>query len=146
MNLPIQITYRNMEPHPGADEMIRGAATKLDHFFHHITSCRVMVEVPHRHHKRGRHFHVRIEIGVPGKELVVTREPSRKTTRMRNKKWTRNHEVQGPRKDFSFAVNDAFKEARRRVQDYTRCLRGDVKLHERVRPERAAKLGADQEG
>ena len=43
-------------------------AAKLEEFFSRITSCRVVVEAPHRHHKSGELFHVRIDLGVPGHE------------------------------------------------------------------------------
>lgn len=50
---------------------VQEEAAKLDRYFDRITSCRVIVEAPHRHHRRGEPFHVRIELGVPGKELSL---------------------------------------------------------------------------
>ena len=55
---------------------VQDEADKLDKNFGRITNCRVIVEAPHRHHRHGDSFHIRIELGVPGKELVVTHEPT----------------------------------------------------------------------
>lgn len=147
MDTPIQITFRNMEPSEAVDRRIRSEAEKLEKYFDHITSCRVVIEVPHRHHARGRHFHLRIELGVPGREIIVTREPSlhRTMVRSRARRWRKRNELQAMRRDPYIVIHDAFKEARRQVQDYIRQLRGDVKQHGHVRPERAAKLAAAAE-
>lgn len=53
MEPPIQITYRNMEPSDAVTARIESEAAKLDTFFERITSCRVIVEAPHLHHKWG---------------------------------------------------------------------------------------------
>ncbi len=76
MILPIQITFRNMEPSAKAEEWIRKEAAKLDEFYNHIMACRIVVELPSRHRKFGSLYHVRIDLTVPGGELVVKREPS----------------------------------------------------------------------
>ena len=76
MILPIQITFRNMESSDEAEEWIRKEGAKLDEFYSHIMACRVVVEFPSRHRKFGSLYHVRIDLTVPGGELVVKREPS----------------------------------------------------------------------
>ena len=80
MELPIQISYRNMESSDAVTTRIEAEVAKLDTFFDRITSCRVVVEAPHRHHKWGELFHVRIELGVPGTEPVVSHEPTPRAT------------------------------------------------------------------
>jgi ribosomal subunit interface protein len=54
---------------------VRTRADKLEHFSDRITRCHVTIETPHRHHLHGRHHQVRIDVGVPGSALVVTRHP-----------------------------------------------------------------------
>jgi ribosome-associated translation inhibitor RaiA len=76
MILPVQITFRNMPPSDAVAARVQEEAEKLDEFYRRITSCRVIVEIPHRHHTLGEQFHVRIELGVPGGEIVVRHEPS----------------------------------------------------------------------
>ena len=51
----------------------RDKAAKLDQYFPDIMSCRVTVEQAHKHQNQGRAFAVRIDVTVPGRELVVNR-------------------------------------------------------------------------
>jgi ribosome-associated translation inhibitor RaiA len=76
MILPLQTTFRNVDASPAVAARVQEEAEKLGRYFDHITSCRVIVEAPHRHHLNGESFHIRIELGVPGKELVVAHEPT----------------------------------------------------------------------
>ena len=77
MKIPLQITYRHMEATPAIEENIREKAAKLDTIYDEIMSCRVAVEAPHRHHHKGKAYVVRIDLTVPGGELVINREPKR---------------------------------------------------------------------
>jgi ribosome-associated translation inhibitor RaiA len=133
MELPVQITYRNMQSSDAVTARIQEEAAKLDEFFSRITSCRVVVEAPHRHHKWGELFHVRIELGVPGTELVVSHEPSpRAALRHDEEAVLKKHiEIHPEHKDVYVAVRDAFVSARRQLQDYVKRLRGEVKAHVR---------------
>ena len=87
-------------------------------------SCRVAVEAPHKHHHKGKLYHVRINITVPDKELVVSREPDQHHA----------HE------DVYVAIRDAFDAMRRQLEDYARRRRGKVKRHEAPPHGRIAKL------
>ena len=69
----------------------------------------MVVEVPHKHHHQGQQFNVRIDIGVPGSEIVVNRDHA---------------------EDIYVALRDAFDAAKRQLEDYARKIRGDVKTHE----------------
>ena len=114
MQLPVQVTFRALSPSPSIDQHVRRRVAKLDTFYERIMGCRVVVEVPHRHHKHGKRYHVRIDITVPGHELVVGRNPSENL----------NHE------DVHAAIDDAFDDAERMVEDHARRLRQDRKsLH-----------------
>jgi len=123
-----------MEPSESVTARIREEAAKLDEFFPRITSCRVVVEAPHRHHKLGELFHVRIDLGVPGNELVVSHEPSpRATLRHDEEAVLKKHiEIHPEHKDVYVAIRDAFGSARRQLQDYVKRLRGEVKYHVRA--------------
>ncbi len=130
MKSPVRITFRNLEPSVMVEEWVRAEAEKLDTFYDRIMSCRVAVEIPHRHHRKGKQCHVRIDLVLPGKELVIKREPgpsskSRKTKAALAGKVSRTE----PHHDLRLAIHDAFKAAGRRVQDYARLHRGDVKTH-----------------
>lgn len=121
MDTPLEITWRDV-PHSAAIEAdIREKAKKLESFYDHIVSCRVVVEAPHAHHRKGKLYRLRIGIQVPGKEIIVTRDPSKDHA----------HE------DLYVSIRDAFDAARRQLQDYARVQRGDVKPHE---PHRHARV------
>lgn len=131
MKSQLQITFRNMKPSKEVEEWIRAGAAKLDTVYSQLMGCRVVVEIPHRHHKRGSRYHIRIDLTVPQGEIVVKREPSLSAqARQLGEREIKQHaEAQIPHKDLRLAVNDAFKAATRRLQDYARRQRGDVKSH-----------------
>ena len=117
MQIPPQITIRDMEHSDALETHIRDKVNKLDEFFDRIMSCRVVVEMPHKHHHQGKQFNVRIDIGVPGSELVVNRDHA---------------------EDVYIALRDAFDAAKRQLEDYARKMRGDVKTHQpKRRPEKS---------
>jgi ribosomal subunit interface protein len=109
MQIPMQITIRDFENSAALETHIREKAEKLDEFFKHIMSCRVVVEMPHKHHHQGKEFNVRIDIGVPGSEIAVNRDHS---------------------EDVYVAIRDAFDAAKRQLEDYARKIRGDVKARD----------------
>lgn len=102
MKLPLQITYRNIDPTPALEKAIRSRAAKLDQTRHGITACRVALEAPHRHHHKGRRYRVRVDLTVPGAELVAGRRSAREAA----------HE------DAYVAIRDAFRAARRELDGF----------------------------
>jgi ribosome-associated translation inhibitor RaiA len=132
MKLPTQITFRNMDSSPAVEARVREEAEKLSEFYDSIMGCRVMVEIPHQHRQQGKRFHLRIDLTVPGGEIVVNHEPSLGGSIRQNgiEKRKKEQEVAAPRKDIYVAIRDAFKAARRRLQDYARKQSGAVKRHE----------------
>jgi len=113
MKIPMQVTFRGMEKSEAVEASVLEHAKKLDQFCDHIISCRAVIEAPHHHKHKGNIYHVSIDITAPGKEIAVTRDPSKHQA----------HE------DIYVAIRDAFNAARRQLQDYTRKQRGDVKTH-----------------
>ncbi len=109
MQIPLQITLRDMPPSEAVETRIREKAQKLDSFYDRIMSCRVVVESPQRHQHQGKLHSVRIDLSVPGAELVVNRV---------------EHE------DIYVAIRDAFNAIGRKLEDYARRQRGDVKVHD----------------
>lgn len=108
MQRPLDITFRDVPHSDTLDADIRDKVSKLETLYPHITGCHVVVEMPHKHTHQGREFVVRVDIKVPGGELVI------------------NHEHSA---DAHVAVRDAFDAAKRKLQDYARRQRGDVKRH-----------------
>ncbi|MGZ4870532.1 MAG: cold shock domain-containing protein [Candidatus Angelobacter sp.] len=125
---PLQITFRNGMPQPAAELWIRAEAAKLENFYNRIMGCRVAVESPHRHHREGSAYHVRIDLTVPGGELVIKHEPTLRTrARQMGEREIKKHLEVRAHKQLRQAINEAFKAAGRRLQDYSRRQRGDVK-------------------
>ena len=131
MILPVQISFRNMKPSEAVEDRIREEVSKLETFYEGIIGCRVVVELPHKHHKRGDLFHVRIDLTVPGAELVVKKEPSLQASlrQVDHEKQTKSWEAHAAHKDVFVVIRDAFKEARRQLQDYSQRARGQTKAH-----------------
>jgi ribosomal subunit interface protein len=124
MQLPLQITFHGVDHSDQVEQYVRERAEKLETFDPRITACRVAVELPHRHSQHGEHFRVRVDITRPGGELVAERAP------------TENHGYD----DLYAAIDAAFDDAGRRLKDFVRRHRGEVKDHERARHGVIAKL------
>ena len=99
MQLPLQITLRNLAHSDAVETAIRKRAEKLDRYHKHIVSCRVVVEIPSRHKQQGKEFVVRLDIKVPGSEIAINHD---------------HHE------DVYRALQDAFLAAQRKLEDHAR--------------------------
>jgi ribosome-associated translation inhibitor RaiA len=113
MTTPLQITSRHFPPSDALSAFIRGEADSLERIHDRIVRCHVIVERPHNHHEKGRHFLVRIEVVVPGGDLFAGRDPAGDST----------HE------DPYVAVSDAFRAMRRQLAEWSRRRRGETKNH-----------------
>ncbi len=112
MEIPLQITTRNIELSEPTRDDLKRRADKLDTFFNRIMRCRIAVEVPHRYKKQAMNvveYNIRIDMTVPGREIVIKNKPN---------------------KDLDIAIRDAFEAAQRKLEDYVRKMRGDVKRRE----------------
>jgi ribosome-associated translation inhibitor RaiA/cold shock CspA family protein len=129
MRLPLQITFRHMEPSPALESRVRELAARLEKFSAQIALCHVVIEGPHGHQQQGERFAVTMDITVPGREITVRRarpnDPS--------------HE------DAYVALRDVFRAARRRLQDYERRRRQDVKTHTEAAQGRICEIHPEQD-
>ena len=114
MKLPLQVSFHNTDPAPAIEDAVRERAARLDRYCDHITSCRVVIDTPHKHHRKGNLYQVRLDITVPGYEIAVSREAA-------------GHEAA---KHLPDAIKDAFSAADRLLEDYVRRRRQDVKRHD----------------
>jgi len=113
MRLPLQITFRHMSPSPALEARIRTLASRLDRFSGHIIRCHVIVEPPAHHQHQGFLYDFRIDITLPGEEIAIRHA----------------HPADHAHEDAYVALRDAFRAARRRLEDYERKRRRDVKTH-----------------
>lgn len=124
MQSQLQITVRGMPSSEALESHIRDKVHKLESFCEHVVSCHVVVEVPHKHKQQGKQFNVRIDLGVPGSEIVVNRD---------------HHE------DPYVALRDAINAAKRQLEDYAHRIRRETKAHSLVRHGRVQRI-SHQEG
>jgi cold shock CspA family protein/ribosome-associated translation inhibitor RaiA len=146
MIAPLQISFRNMKPSAAVDARIREEVAKLETFCQSIMRCRVVVELPHRHHSKGDLYHVRIELVLPGAELIIQKEPSAYAALRQThaEKVLKSYETHAAHKDVFVVIGDAFKEARRQLQDYARRIRGQTKTHTPQPSGRVSRLFPDE--
>lgn len=112
MQIPLDITGHHISLRTEDEALIARKAAKLERFYERLTSCRVVIDGPGNHHRSGGFYKVRIHLGVPGNELTVDRQ---KET------------------DLTAAIHAAFDAAKRKLTDYARTRRGDVKHHGEVK-------------
>ena len=73
MQIPLQITFRGLTPSPAIESLIRQRSARIERFYDRIIRCHVVVDMPHRHQRKGRQFSVHVDITTPESEIVVTR-------------------------------------------------------------------------
>jgi len=113
MMLPLQITFRQMESSPALEARIRELASRLDKFSQHIMRCHVIVEPVSHHQHQGALYNFHISIAVPDEEIAIDHA----------------HPRDHAHEDIYVALRDAFRAARRKLEDYERRHRHDVKRH-----------------
>jgi ribosomal subunit interface protein len=108
MQVPLQINFHDVPQSEALEARVREKAARLEAFYPRIMSCRVAIEAQHRHKHQGKHYAVRVDVRVPGREIVANRD---------------HHE------DVYVALREAFDAARRQLEEYAKVQRGDVKAH-----------------
>ena len=119
MQIPLQITLRNIPKSEAVEAAIRKRAEKLDRYHRRIVSCRVVVEIPSRHKQQGKEFVVHLDIKVPGSEIVISHD---------------HHE------DLYTALHEAFQAAQRRLEAHAPAI---ARRYAGNRPKRLEETAAD---
>jgi ribosomal subunit interface protein len=114
METPLELSFVNLDHSDAVEQRIRERVDKLERFFGRVTSCHVFVEAPHKQHRKGNRFEVRVEVRVPGTELAVTNNPGDVNA----------HE------DLNVAIRDAFNAMERQLRKWKQKLTGEVKAHD----------------
>jgi ribosomal subunit interface protein len=105
MQIPLEISSRQIELTVPLEEDLRRRAAKLERHYDRITSCRIAVERPSNHHQEGGPYRVRLDITVPGSELIAKKEGE----------------------ELNAVIRDAFQAAERQVEEFSQRQRGAVK-------------------
>lgn len=119
MKKPLELRFLGMEPSAAVEAAARRKADKLEQYWHDIMSCRVTIELLHKHKHQGKPYTVRIDVTVPGHELSVDRV---------------QHE------DVYVALRDAFDDMTRQLEDAIRRIR-DQEVAAAGRPPKRVSLG-----
>ena len=118
MLIPVQITFRGLARIAWLADEIRERSAGLDRYGASITSCRVVVEPSHGRHHDANRYRLRIDMTVPGDELVVSRELAlhggRKVVASGPKSAVTD--LRPERRPAQVAVRQAFDAARRQLQ------------------------------
>lgn len=127
--VPVQTTFRHLPSSPALAARVEAETQKLLRYSRPILSCHAVIVAPHRHRQQGRHFSVHLELSLPGERLAITHEAAgvRRTAEVTG--GTKATETEADHKDAYVVLRKAFDSARRRLQDYARRRRGEVKLH-----------------
>ncbi len=112
MQIPPQIEFENMKPAQEIKDAILKRVAELEQRAGRATSCRVVVKAPSQHHREGGLYEVHIHLTLPEeREVNVERSPP----------------ADERRADLTFAINDAFKRARRQLEDQVRRTQRQMK-------------------
>jgi ribosomal subunit interface protein len=114
MQVPLEISTRFINLTPPIEAELRKRADRLERHTDRITGCRIAVERPTgNHHQEGGPFRVRVDVTVPGSELVADKSDA----------------------ELYAAIRQAFDAAERQVETWSQRKRGDVKTHQELPPE-----------
>lgn len=125
MQVPLQITFRNMEASEMIEADIRKRVDKLTSHHQEVISCHIVVEAPAPHHHKGGLYKTRIDITCPDGKFVINREPPAQH---------KEHE------DVHVSLRDAFNAVERKLDEYSCKRKGEVKMHEEVPRGRISQL------
>jgi cold shock CspA family protein/ribosome-associated translation inhibitor RaiA len=115
METPVEIDFQGMTGDPEIQDVIAKHVAQLEQRYGRVTACRVALKGPGGHHHTGGLYEVNVRLALPnGSEVNVERTPP----------------ADERHSDLAFAINDAFRQARRQLQDHVRRLQGHVKQHE----------------
>ena len=100
MQTPPEIEFQGMTSTPEIQDTIEKHVAELEQRWGRITACRVVLKGAGRHHRKGGLYEVHIRLALPdGREVNVERTPP----------------ADDRHSDLTFAINDAFKHARRQL-------------------------------
>lgn len=100
MTMANQVTYRDLDASQALNAIIDKRLMKLGRFSNAILHSRVVLESPHNHKHKGKHYRATVEIDLKGNPITISQQdPS-----------------------IHIAVRDAFNIAERKLKSYARQL------------------------
>lgn len=115
MQTPVQIDFQGMNAKPDIRSAVSKHVEQLEERFGRITAGRIVVKAPSDHHRKGGLYEINIHLALPdARDVNIDRTP----------------QADERYSELNFALNDAFKRARRQLQDQVDRMQGEVKQHE----------------
>lgn len=116
MQIPLELAFHNMAPSAALDAAVRREVRRLERHCSRVTSCRVVIEMPHKRHRKGQNApDVHVLLRVPGREIAVSRELA--------------HGENGKSSTDAYAVlREAFDAAKLRLKHFRRRKIGQIRL------------------
>jgi ribosome-associated translation inhibitor RaiA len=114
MQTPVEIDFQGMDVREDVRASIAKHVNELEQRYGRVTAGRVALKAPSAHHRNGGLYEVNIRLALPnGRDVNV------------------GHTAQADERhaDLAFAINDAFKRARRQLQDQVDRMQGNTKQH-----------------
>jgi ribosome-associated translation inhibitor RaiA len=109
MQTLVEIDFQGMDAKPDIRSAIAAHVSELERQYGRATACRVVLKAPGGHHRTGGLYEVNIRMALPnGREVNVA------STAQADQRHS----------DLTFAINDAFKRARRQLQDQVGRMQG----------------------
>jgi ribosome-associated translation inhibitor RaiA len=135
MQLQPVVTFRGITASAALESDIRRRIAKLQRYYPRMIGCRVLVAQPGRHRCAGRAFNVRIDMSMPQGHVEISHAASlRADAREAEQDSYRKQDASvSERRYATVAVREAFESARRRLQDFGRRQRGDIKTRSEAR-------------
>ena len=114
METPVQLDFQGFEAKADLRGAVERHIAQLEERFGRVTAGRIVLKAPGGHHRTGGLYEINIRLALPeGREVNIGRTP----------------QADERHADLSFALNDAFKRARRQLQDQADRMAGNVKTH-----------------
>lgn len=95
MSAPLQLVFQGMDPSEAIASSVEHRFERLKRLAPQMVGCRVVIELAQKHQHQGRPVDVRIDLRLPGRELVVSRVAD---------------------EDAYVALRDAFQDMRRQLE------------------------------
>ena len=114
MDIPLELAFHNMAPSSALAAAAQQQVRRLEKFYDHIIGCRVVIEMPHKSHRKGQNApDVHVLLRVPGREIVVRRELARAGSKKSA--------------DAYAVLREAFQAMQQCLKDFRQQQRGEVK-------------------
>ncbi|MDP2730537.1 MAG: HPF/RaiA family ribosome-associated protein [Dehalococcoidales bacterium] len=114
MQVPLEVSYRNVEKTGDIESLLRRRVSKLEQICDYMISCRVAIEQLHRRQQTANPYRVRIDVTVPPGHKLIARRIS----------------IEGEREEpLAANLRRAFDAMERQLRELVEKQRADVKKH-----------------